>query len=583
MAFDALTVSAITAEMKTFCLEGRITKINQPERDEINLTVKGPAGVQRIVLSANASLPLFYIDNESKRENPVTAYNFCMVLRKHLQNGIIQSIRQIDRDRIVEFSVSHYDELGDLKENRLIVELMGKYSNLILVNPENRVLESIKHVNHSVSSMREVFPGSTYFRVLGDPKAEITETEDSVAEKLLRDCPKRCRQALVHTFRGIAPKTAEEICWRAGLDSDRPTTELTDEEIRRLIREIRSLTETVDAGRFDFKIYYDGEKPIDYAVLPMSIYGNLTTHAFDTVSDMLVNFYREKRLFTRRAEKTTELRQILNHHIERVSKKLSIWEQQIQDCSKKDRFKTWGELVIAYAHQVEPGAEKVVCQDWNQDYAEVTIPLDPTLTASENSQRYYEKYNKMKRTETALNELLEEGREELAYLESVAAGLKHVESQGDLKQIRSELEEGGYVKRRFNKTDKQIAKSRPLHYRDEDGYDYYVGKNNLQNEEVTFKIGDPKDWWFHVKTLAGSHVIVKSKGEDELPDAVYLRAASLAAYYSSASEDAKVEVDYIPQKHLKKPKTRKPGMVIYHTNWSMIVSPSKDGLELISD
>ncbi|MDO5695785.1 MAG: NFACT RNA binding domain-containing protein [Eubacteriales bacterium] len=582
MAFDALTVSALTAEIGPRLTGGRITKINQPEHDEIVLTVRTDTGNERLVLSANASIPLFYIDNEAGKPNPKQAPDFCMVLRKHLQNGRILAFRQVNRDRLLEITVSHYDEMGDLAENRLIAELMGKHANIILVNPAGDIVDSIKRINHGISAKREVLPGRPYFRVAIDEKLDITTAEPADLETVFSGS-RSVRKILIAEFRGISPRIAEELCYRCGIDSNLPVSVLRSSQIKALTTGLHDLMRAVDAGQFSPAIYYDGDRPVDFAVIEMTTFEDLRKVAYERVSDLLRQFYDEKQRHHRMMERTVDLRNILNNHLDRLGKKLDIWTNQMRDCAGKDRFQRNGELILAYSWQIQDGDTELVCADYHEENRERRIKLDPHKTPSENANHYYARYNKMKRTEAATRELLTAGEEELLYLQSVAAGLAAAESDDDLIQIRAELAENGYMKRRHSQGKKVLEKSPPLHFEDEDGYHYYAGKNNYQNEFVSFRLAENNDWWFHVKTLPGAHVVVKSRQGEELPDAVFHRAAALAGWYSQARASEKVEIDYTLKKHLKKPKNGKAGMVIYHKYWSMNIKPGREELHPVKD
>lgn len=580
MAFDALTISAIVQELNEKLIEGRITKINQPEKDEITLQIRTRQGNERLIISANASIPLMYIDNNINKENPLKAPDFCMVLRKYLLNGRILDIVQIDCDRLVEFKISHYDELGDLCNLRLIVELMGKYSNIILVGENDTVLESIKHINGFISSVREVYPGTKYFKVTGKYKLhleDINNTKNMFQELTLSS--KSIRNMLVSNFALVSPTVAEELCFLSNIDSSRPASTLRENELDILIQELTKLYIAIQNKLYKLQIYYDNNKPMDYSVINMNMLSNLDIESFGDVSSLLKKYYEKRNHFARIQDRSSSIRQILHTNIERLAKKLNLWEAQLKDCDLRDKYKLYGELILTYAYLINKNSPKINCTNYYNN-SEVTIDIDVDKTAVENSQIYYNKYNKLKRTKAALETLIIDAKDELEYLQSILESISNVQTQDDLLQIKIELANSGYVKKAFSKGKKNMPKSKPLHYKDNLDYDYYVGKNNIQNEEVTFEIASNLDWWFHVKAAPGAHVIVKRKGNEELPDIVYLKAAALAAFYSQLRNDKRVEVDYIQKKYIKKPNLKKPGMVIYHTNYSMNIEPSIDGLEL---
>ncbi len=590
MAFDGVTVAAIVSELNNKLADGRIAKVAQPEKDELMLTIKTPNGQNRLVLSANPTLPLVYLTDENKI-SPATAPSFTMLLRKHIQGGRICSISQPDFERIIVIEVEHLDEMGDLCRKRLITELMGKYSNIILVDEKDMILDSIRHVNAMTSSVREVLPGLKYFipKQEGrlDPcKVDVTEFADIMTHMSDQGEPSKI---MASSFTGISSMIAHEIyegACIAGKDmSAQPS-------VGTLWKVFADTMEDVKNGKFNPQILYENGEPKDYCAVPAVTYAPENIRTFDSISELLRVFYSEKERISRSKQKTSDLRNVVKTILERDVKKYDLQLKQLKDTEKMDKYKVYGELLHTYGYEVNQGDKNVTVDNYYTG-EKLTIPLDETLSAMDNAARYFDKYNKLKRTKEALTELTVSVKEEIDHLESILSALDFASKEEDLNEIKQELIESGYVRGRGvrsgpnnrggkAKTEKLRFKSRPMHYISSDGFHMYVGKNNYQNDELTFKVANGGDWWFHAKGMPGSHVIVKTEGA-ELTDATFEEAARLAAHYSKGASAGKVEIDYLKRKDVKKPNGAKPGYVIYYTNYSMTIDSDISGIELIED
>ena len=577
MAFDGITISNIVHELRETLLDGRINKIAQPEDDELLLAVKTPSGMKRLYISASASLPLIYLTDTNK-PSPMVAPNFCMLLRKHINNGRITDITQPKLERIIRFEIEHLDELGDLCKKYLVVEIMGKHSNIIFCNAEGRIIDSIKHVSAQMSSVREVLPGRDYF--IPETVEKLNPLDVSFADfcEILSTKPTNLAKAIYTSFTGVSPVVAEEICYISGVDSSVTPKDLSEDVLVHLYKQFVLFFENVHKGAFAPCIYYNQGEPKEFASVPLSHFGQYERKAFDSVSMLLENYYASKNNITRIRQKSVDLRKIVQTALERNRKKFDLQNKQLKDTEDRDKYRVYGELINVYGYGLEPNAKHLKCLNYYTN-EEIMIPLDSTKTPQENSQKYFDKYNKQKRTYEALISLIEETRDEIVYLESVSNALDIAMSEDDLNQIKEELIESGYVKRKFTKKKVKIL-SKPFHYVSSDGYHMYVGKNNIQNEELTFNFATGNDWWFHAKGCPGSHVIVKTNGE-ELPDRTFEEAGKLAAYYSKNRGSEKVEIDYVEKKHVKKPKGGKPGFVVYYTNYSLMMDSDISGLQLI--
>lgn len=577
MALDGFVISNITAELEEQIINGRIYKIYQPEADEITLVIKKDRETKRLHLSASPSLPLVYLSKESKT-NPMQAPNFCMLLRKHISNGRIIAVSQPAFERIIEFTIEHLDELGDVCRKRLIIEIMGKHSNLIFVDSDNNILDSIKHISANISSVREVLPGRVYTFPPSQGKHPLSElTSDTFYQTILKKPTSLCK-ALYSSITGMSPVIANELCYRAGLDGNASTNSLDDDSAAGLYGQLVKLNELIITRQYTPNILYSGNEPKEFSCIPLSSYSDCTEKIYDSIFDVLICYYSEKEKYTRIKQKSSDLRKIVQTALERTSKKYDLQLRQLKDTEKRDKFKVYGELVQAYGYNMEPEAKSLTCMNYYTD-EEITIPLDPAKTPLENSKRFFAKYNKLKRTYEALSELILETKSDLDHLDSIATSLALSESEKDLAAIKEELMDYGYIKGHGKKGSKKPAKAKPLHFISSDGFHMYVGKNNYQNDELTFKFANGGDWWFHAKDMAGSHVIVRKEQADTLPDATFEEAGRLAAYYSKGRQAPKVEIDYIQRKELKKPPKAKPGFVIYHTNYSMMCIPDIHDIE----
>ena len=593
MAFDGLFLSALISEFKETILGGKIAKIIQSEKDELQITVKKEKQQYLLHLSANPSIPLIYLSNKGKTA-PLTAPNFCMALRKHIGNGLIQNITQASTvleeeglERVLLLHISHRDEMGDYGIKYLAVEIMGKYSNIILLKEDFTILDAIKRISSVQSSLREVLPGRSYFipdqfhkeNILRFPLENLSSF--LIERKQGTEKPEAISDALFHSFSGLSPLSARELCEASFVSFDKDIELLTSSEWENITTAIYALRENISSGNFSPVILFEETKAFDFSAFSTKQYlGNPRFHeeAFSSPSALLEQYYGGKEKEDRVRQKSVDLKKQCTTLLERVGKKLSLQEKQLKDTEKKESFRIYGELLTTYGYSLQGGEKELLCENYYTGKEE-RIPLDPQLSPIENAKRYFDKYDKAKRTEKNLTEQLQESRRTLEHLQSILSSLLTAENARDLEDIRREMGEYGYMKKvsAKKKASRKEDKSSPRIFRSSDGYLLYVGKNNFQNEEVSFQIADSKDFWFHVKAAAGSHVIAKTEGKslEELPDRLFEEAAELAAYFSSERENAKVEVDYTERKNLKKVVGGAPGFVIYHQNYSIIVEAKK--------
>ena len=581
MAFDGVTVSCLVHELNQTILNAKINKIAQPESDELLFTLKGNGKTYRLAMSASASLPFVYLTDTNK-PGPLTAPTFCMVLRKHISGGRIISITQPGLERIINFEIEHLNELGDLCRKKLIVELMGKHSNIIFCNEEDTIIDSIKRIPPTVSSVREVLPGKPYFipATQGDKYNPLRADAKAVAAVLaLKPAP--LSKAIYGSFTGISPILANEIAYRAGADGDAPTAAFSEDQLLHVGNCFSWLMQDVREGNFAPCIIRKGQEPIEFAPFPLTIYSNYTTSNYDSISNVLELYYSEKNVYTRIRQKSQDLRRIVTTALERDQKKYVLQLKQLKDSEKREKYRIYGELIQAFGYGLESGSKELIAENYYDENREIKIPLDPTMSPQENAKRYFDKYNKMKRTSEALEELTLETKAQIDHLESIQNSLEIALSADDLVQIKDELTEYGFI-RKVRGQKKEKVKSRPFHYISSDGYDIYVGKNNYQNDELTFKFATGNDWWFHAKGIPGSHVVVKANNT-ELPDRTFEEAGMLAAYYSKARNNDKVEIDYLQKKNVKKPNGAVPGFVVYYTNYSLVARPDITSIRQVNE
>lgn len=577
MAFDGITVAAVVKELSEATKNTRIYKISQPESDELILTIKGNSTQFKILLSADASLPLVYITNDSK-PSPLQAPNFCMLLRKHLSNAKILSVTQPGLERVIKFELEHLNEMGDVCSKSLYVEIMGKHSNIIFTDSDDNIIDSIKHISHNVSSVREVLPGRKYFiPETADKLDPFSVSYDAFSSKVA-SAHLPLSKAIYSSFTGISPLVASELAFSANLDADISSSALSDSDMNTLWSKFSDMIEHISSGIFNFYIYYEGKTPKEYSAVMLTVFADLHSRSYNSISELLSEYYKEKSVVVRIRQKSTDLRKIVQTALERNVKKLDLQRKQLEDTEKKDKYKVYGELINTYGYNVSEGSKSFEALNYYTGQ-NITIPLDPDIPVLENGKKYFEKYGKLKRTAESLTVIIEEVSTEVEWLESILTALDIAVDEQDLIEIKQELTEAGYIRFKSG-TKKAKVTSKPFHYISSDGFDIYVGRNNYQNDYLTFEYANGNDWWFHAKKMPGSHVIVRTNGK-EVPDRTFEEAAKLAAFYSKGRGTDRVEIDYLIKKNVKKPAKAKPGFVVYYTNYSMVIDDDISGITYI--
>ena len=582
MAFDGITVSAIKAEIEDKILGGRIDKVYQPEKDEIILGIRSMGQAYKLLLTSNASNPKFHF-TQTNPSNPMTPPLFCMVMRKHLQSGKIIKIEQPDFDRILNIYVESLNELGDYSVKKLVLEIMGRHSNIILTDENNTILDCIKHIGHDTSYVTEVFPGREYTLLPSQGKINTLELDNNDFNEVLENNPSFEIQSVIYkNYTGISPIAASEICYRANVNGSTPVEALTDIQKEIVFNKFAELVEDIKANRFyPESITNEKGKTIDFSPIEMTQFNGLEIKKYTSISELIESFYANRDFAYRIGQKTQDLRKLITQNIERCIRKKDIQMQTLRSIKNRDELRLKGELLTANIYSIKKGMTTVELPNYYSENQElVAIELDSNKTPSENAQKYYKAYNKAKRTFEALKDQIKSNDEELAYLESVLTSVNNCTDEQDVKEIRRELREEGYVKKVKNQKDKSKKHSVPLHFISQDGFDIYVGKNNIQNDELTLKFARPRDIWMHTKNIPGSHVIIVANGQT-IPDTTLNEGAMLSAFYSKAKNSSKVPVDYTEKKNVKKPNGSKPGFVIYETNKTAYITTSEEEIKKI--
>jgi predicted ribosome quality control (RQC) complex YloA/Tae2 family protein len=565
MAFDGMLVYAITEELKEELNQGKISKIYQPYERELILHIRAQGKNHKLFISANPSYPRIHLTEESY-QNPQDAPMFCMLLRKHLEGGNIVEIKQVEMERIIYIDVRSRDELGDTSMKRLIIEIMGRHSNIILVDPErNMILDSIHHVTHAVNQHRVLLPGREYVTPPEQNKIHPFSVDQDTLIKKINFNQGKLDGQLVQQFSGISPLLAKEILDQAGL-ANRDT--LTDSFLT-IIHKIKNKdiqpTITDSNGKGYFYLF-----PLQH------LKGEHQT--FQSVSKMLEQFFHGKAERDRVKQKAHDFAKFLTNEKNKNEKKLKKLEQTREDSQKADHYKLCGELLTAYMHQIKRGDTSIeVVNYYDEDSSTLEIALDPRATANQNAQAYFKKYNKAKKSIEVIEAQIKLTHAEIEYFETLLQQLEQA-SPKDVEEIREELIEGKYIRDRSKQKKRKKKETKPQleSYFSAEGIEILVGKNNIQNEFLTNRLGRPSDTWLHTKDIPGSHVVIRS---EQFSEETLLEAAQLAAYYSKSGASSQVPVDYTLIKHVKKPSGAKPGYVIYDHQKTVYVTPSEELVE----
>lgn len=559
MSFDGVFTHAMINELRESLLPGRISKIHQPYENEVVLVIRSRGKNQRLLLSAHPSYARIQI-TQIDYQNPDTPPNFVMMLRKHLDGAILESIEQIENDRVIHFHFTKRDELGDLQNIILIVELMGRHSTIILVNKESgKILDAIKHIGSSQNTYRSLLPGVDY---IAPPEQNQLNPFSQEKEKVFHRLSQMdlTPKGIQQQFQGIGFDTAQELVARL---TERPNEKmLVWQEFFTAIDTQRSpsLYEVAEKEYFT---------PINYRFFDSN---TQQKKMYPTLSALLDAFYQEKAEKDRAKQQGGELIRKIENELKRNKNKLKKREQTLKDSENAEDYRRDGELLTTFMAQVPRGANEVTLPNYYEEDRPITIKLDPALTPNQNAQKYFHRYQKLKNAVKLIGKQIEEAKNEIDYLESVLSQLE-IAGPMDIEVIKEELTAEGYLKKKYSKKQKRKKPSQPDQYLSTDGTLILVGKNNLQNDQLSLKTAKKTDYWLHAKNIPGSHVIIKS---DQPSDETITEAAELAAYFSKYRHSAQVPVDLVQVKHLRKPNGAKPGYVIYENQKTIIVTPEEE-------
>ncbi len=574
MPLDAICLQAVLQELTPEITGAKIEKVQQPARDQVILLLRGG---RRLYLNAGTNMPRIQL-TELQRENPASPPMFCMLLRKHLVGGRIRSVIQPPMERVVRIDLDVIDELGQAGTRSLVLEAMGRRSNLILLDGEDIIIDCLRRVDMEMSMQRQVLPGMRYYLPPAGERLSPAAGAEALLDSLERENPEReLSQWITGNLNGFSPLVAREIAFRTAGTDDARIEQLTAEQKLAAITLIADIASSEKGNSFAPNLVVRNGEAVDFSYLPILQYGLGTeSREMESFSQLLDYFCEEREHRERVRQKGQDLLKAATTARDRTARKLLNQRREYADTLDRDEYRKKGELITANLYRMERGSKELLAQDYYQEDApEIRISLDPLLTPQQNAAKYYKLYNKAKTAELYLSELIEKGEAELDYLESVLQEIKQAESEQDFNEIRAELTSGGYL-RRQNEGKKQQKRPSPYRiFRTSGGFEVWVGRNNTQNDRLTMKDADKWDIWLHVQKIHGSHVILRTGGA-EVDEQSLLEAAKLAAWFSQGSESSGVAVDYVPVRYVKKPGGAKPGMVIYTNYKTLFVTPEKE-------
>lgn len=582
MALDGVYLSLIKKEFGSL-IDGRVDKIHQPSREEIVIAVRTRDGVKRMLFNTGAGTARVHLTT-AEIENPKTPPMFCMFLRKHLSSGKLCGIRQDGFERILYLDFDATNELGDIVRLTLAMEIMGRRSNLILINGEGKIIDSIKRVGQEMSSVRMVLPGMSYTLPPKEERLNILSCEREDFEGKLRQYPaQELSKGIMKVLEGISPVFARECAYFTTRGNDVDVQSMRQDELDRLWFYILKNREQIENGENKYTVLKSKEGSLkDFCFCEINQYGALMiTKQFVSPSELLDYFYSERDTLSRIKQKAQDLFKLLMNTSDRISRRVQNQKEELLDCANREKYKQWADLIMANMYAIEKGQGECMVQNFYEESCpEVNIKLDKRLSANQNAQKYYKEYRKLDTAEKKLKELIKSGEEEEKYIDSVFDSLTRAKTEGDVAELRSELASQGYAKpaKLKGKPPKALP---PMKFTSSDGYLIRVGRNNTQNDRLTCKDSEKTDLWFHTKEITGCHVVVSCDGEMP-PDRTVEEAAVVAAFHSKARNSSRVDVDYTFIKNVKKPNGSKPGMVIFTNNYTITVKPDEDIIEKLT-
>lgn len=578
MALDGVTLGLIKNELETYIIGSKIDKIHQPSKNELVFILRTRNGGYRLYLSCDGQSPRVHLSRYNL-ENPKTPPMLCMLLRKHLVGAVLSEIKQIRNDRILIFEFDGTTEIGDKTKYYVISEIMGQRSNIIFCDAEYKIIDAVKRIDEEKSSVREILPGLKYELPPIPAKCNIlTEDVKKIIAEILDKPEKMLSKSIIDTVEGISPIVSREIAYRT-VFGDKQVGLLLDIEKERLYDEIIIIRNEIIENKGFCMLSSAENVPFDFCFTNIRQYGNaLIKKDYNSISELLDDFYFEKDKINRIKRKAADLFKILNNAVERTSRKINNRRLELQKSEDREQLRIFAELITANQYRLTEKSSVYTVENYYDNNNKVDIPANPALTAQQNAQKYFKEYKKASNAEKLLHNLIDEGEQELVYLDTVLDNLSRAESDREITEIRDELEKGGYVKSKRGSKQKKEKPLPPLEFKSSDGFKILVGRNNVQNDFLTLKTAKNYDVWLHVQKYAGSHTIIIAD-RNKITETAIFEAACIAAYYSKAKDSSSVAVDYTLIKNVKKPVGAKPGKVIYNTYNTVFVTPQKEFVE----
>lgn len=573
MPFDGITIHALTDEIKSIIIGQRIDKIHQPENDEIVLHIRADRKNHKLLLSADSNLPYFGL-TDVKKENPTQAPMFCMLLRKHLAGGRIIDFEQLELERVIILTVESRTELGDLTIKKLIFEIMGKHSNITLVDQDYKIIDCIKRIALGVNRYRQLFPGITYLYPPNDKKDPRTEDKEGFIKTFTNESRPTFKH-LYMTYQGLSPIVAKELCLQSHIDFTIHQDQLLEQQVEKLADTFITFFSNIPE---DYQVVYQKNKALkDLTFMSLTPYKSdaFITESYDNAVAIVNEYYANKNTVNKLLQRSYDLRKSIQNKIDRQKKKIQNLEEDLLYAEKAEQFKIKGELVLSNLYRIEKGMTKVTVENFYDENKPITLKLDFQLSPSDNAQHYFKRYNKLKTAQIKVLEQLEITENEIEYLNHVLHNLEASPDQNNFEEIKEELIQTGYLRRKQKDKKKKVIKNKPYHYESSQGFEILVGKNNLQNDQITLKTASKSDVWLHTKDIPGSHVVIRTQGA-EVPEETLREAAMIAAYHSKGKASSQVPVDYTEIRNIKKPNGAKPGMVIFSTNNTLYTTPDEE-------
>lgn len=560
MSFDAIVTRALTDEFNNNYIGARVDKIYQTEKDEIMINMRSKDGSFKVLVSASSNNPRFYVSKISK-ENPSEAPLFSMILRKNLSGSKLVKVEQFGFDRAAQFVFSGYNEFHEEALYYLVVEIMGKYSNIVLCNENHKVIDAIKRVSTVMSSKREIEPGLIYERPpVFDRVSPISVNEEDLKNMMTNNADLELRDFLMRSFLGLSTEIANKILFDAAIDDKNLLKNLDENDANKFISSFIKTFEEVKEKNYSFNIYKLSERKSAYNAINLNQYASLEKENFPSISELLDKYYYEKDQKDRIAQRSQNMRHTISANLKRAKNKLQKQKEEMLESANREAYKVYADLISSNIHKISKGLKEIKLENFYDNMNEISVPLDQKLSAVQNAQKYYKRYQKMKQREIVLEKQIENTEDEINYLELVTDAIDRTDDVKNLDEIYFELIKNNYIKK--DKKIKNKPKKIAIHSIDyDDTSKVYYGKNNLQNEYITFKVADKNDVWMHVKGFPGSHVVIKSGGYPS--DELLVFAAKIAAKNSKAKDSNKVDVDFTTRKNVKKHPSGKTGLVNY--------------------